>query len=360
MMPSSLRNLLLAQWLSLLGIIWCLYDPSSVEQNHGTKEQENKSMLIDQPSSLAAAEKVSGPSYKVAYDQSLGFFDDISDENWKRAQTIHTKMFPNHYTKMSLFQNSNSPNDKGNYEKLKRSQNWNGNNFQEEFHCGLAQRIETSNAADGPKWVCDPHRIAKKKDCLVYSVGSNGKAEFEQGIKEEIGEHCEIHTFDVSDSNKRFGKFASVLEPYSTFHHWGIGTEEEAATKKKRFKTLEQTMKDLGHTGRRVDILKIDCEWCEWFTYKQWLKADLRQILVETHNAPMPNARDFFYDLHDAGYVIFSKEANYVNRAGGVEFGFLKLSTDFFVNNTMYKNMKIPENEVVKKNLRSITSTVVL
>lgn len=92
----------------------------------------------------------------------------------------------------------------------------------------------------------------------------------------------------------------------------------------------------LGHTGRTIDIFKIDCEWCEWFTYKQWLKQDIRQILVETHNAPMPQAQDFFYELHDAGFVIFSKEANYQNGAGGVEFGFLKLSSNFFINESQY------------------------
>ena len=62
--------------------------------------------------------------------------------------------------------------------------------------------------------------------------------------------------------------------------------------------------------------------------------------MVETHNGPMPEARDFFYGLHDAGYVIFSKEANYQNAAGGVEFGFLKLSTDFFVNGTLYSRQQ--------------------
>lgn len=37
-------------------------------------------------------------------------------------------------------------------------------------------------------------------------------------------------------------------------------------------------------------------------------------------NAPIPNVRDFFYQLHDAGYVIiFSKEANYQSGSGGVE-----------------------------------------
>jgi hypothetical protein len=44
----------------------------------------------------------------------------------------------------------------------------------------------------------------------------------------------------------------------------------------------------------------------------------------------MPHAKDFFYGLHDRGYVIFSKEANYQNGAGGVEFAFLKLSREFF------------------------------
>lgn len=46
--------------------------------------------------------------------------------------------------------------------------------------------------------------------------------------------------------------------------------------------------------------------------------------------------QDFFFNLHDKGFVIFSKEANYENGAGGVEYAFVKLSTDFFLNDTMY------------------------
>lgn len=88
-------------------------------------------------------------------------------------------------------------------------------------------------------------------------------------------------------------------------------------------------------------VVNVNSEWCEWFTYQQWLAdgVDLRQILVETHNAPMPNAQNFFFDLHDHGYVIFSKEANYINSASGVEFAFLKLRKDFFINNTMYHQL---------------------
>lgn len=243
-------------------------------------------------------------------------------------------MFPNHYH-TTLNNYSNGPKDKGNHKKLSKSNYWNGENFQVEFHCPLAQRVPTDSQADGPKWICDPHRI-KRPDCLIYSVGSNGKAEFEQGVKDHIGDHCEIHTFDMKTYNKRNGHFAKALEGISTFHDWGLGNEMDMKRDNKRFKTLDQTMHMLGHTGRTIDIFKIDCEWCEWSTYKDWIKQDIRQILVETHNAPMPQARDFFYELHDAGFVIFSKEANYQNGAGGVEFGFLKLSTAFFIDKSQY------------------------
>jgi hypothetical protein len=77
--------------------------------------------------------------------------------------------------------------------------------------------------------------------------------------------------------------------------------------------------------------------------YDEWLKTDvveLKQILVETHNAPMPLARDFFFNLHDAGYVIFSKEANFQNSGCGVEFGFLRLSPDFFLDDSLYRLQK--------------------
>jgi hypothetical protein len=56
---------------------------------------------------------------------------------------------------------------------------------------------------------------------------------------------------------------------------------------------------------------------------------------------PNPYSRipvnDFFFNLQDSGFVIFSKEANYLNGAGCVEYAFIKLSTDFFVNNTIQK-----------------------
>lgn len=272
--------------------------------------------------------------FSLAKRQSFGYFDDISDENWKRAQKIHAKMFPNHAPRLGQYSNAVVVKDM--MKELKMSNFWYAQNFHEEFHCPLTQRIPTDGEGDGPKWVCDPHRLRDKKDCLVYSFGSNGKAEFEQGVKDEIGSHCEIHTFDLQRYNKRNGHFAEALKGLATFHHWGLGTKEQVQSQPTVFKTLQQTMKELGQENRTIDLFKIDCEWCEWFTYEQWIQEDIRQILVETHNAPMPNAQDFFFKLHDAGFVIFNKEANYQNGGGGVEYGLLKLSTEFFVDGSVY------------------------
>lgn len=277
----------------------------------------------------------------LAYNQSFGFFDDVSDENWKRAQRIHARLFPNHLSK-DMLKYSSTIADRGNFRKLKSSSWWYGENFQVEFHCPLSQRVPATSEADGPKWVCDGHRIANQDSCLVYSFGSNGKVEFERGVKEEISPHCEVHTFDMATRNKRNGDFQRALEGYAAFHPWGLGTQEQSDHYRKTksgpaYKTLRETMEELGHVGRRIDVFKIDCEWCEWHTFREWLQHDLRQILVETHNAPMPNAGDFFREIHDAGYVIFSKEANYQNGAGAVEYAFLKLSTDFMDGN-LYSN----------------------
>ena len=153
-----------------------------------------------------------------------------------------------------------------------------------------------------------------------------------------------VHTFDLRERNDKNIVFAKVLMKHgAAFHHWGIGTPEEAA-ENARMKTLQQTIVELRHSGRTIDLFKIDCESCEWYQYQTWFDAmrsenvAIRQILVETHHVHgiEKQARDFFMSLHDAGYVVFSKEANYESQASCVEYAFLKLSTDFFSNDTMY------------------------
>jgi hypothetical protein len=132
------------------------------------------------------------------------------------------------------------------------------------------------------EWICDPHRIISAKQlpsCLVYSVGSNGDASFEAAILSDIGIECEIHVFDLDD----FADSVAKQTNYSSnvhYHAWGISSFTGG-----KFKTLEDTARELGHAGRKIDIFKIDCEGCELDTYESWLSADviLKQILVEIH-----------------------------------------------------------------------------
>jgi hypothetical protein len=100
-------------------------------------------------------------SLLLAYQQSYGFFDDIPDEQWNRLQEIHSKMFPNYY-EQNIYKNLYSTKmvDLAKYmDQIEKSSFWYGENFQIEFHCPYAQRLPTDSMADGPKWVCDPHRL---------------------------------------------------------------------------------------------------------------------------------------------------------------------------------------------------------
>eukprot|EP00980_Cylindrotheca_fusiformis_P009486 scaffold2072_cov98-Cylindrotheca_fusiformis.AAC.5 len=268
-------------------------------------------------------------SFDMAFRDSGGFFTDISNDHWAllkertRNQQNYFKMDdPNH----------NVDNPKAWYQE----------NFEPDFTCWHERRI--GGMGDGPKWVCDPHRLVDpQKDCLVYSVGSRGQFEFEESIQSEIGMHCEIHTFDPEMLGKPYGQLAP---PGVKYHNWGFRSEGDPTSQRNQarfdenirrnrgtFKTMKETVQELGHDGRVIDIFKIDCEGCEWTTFDGWFNsgATLRQILVEVHKTPSDIVHNFFLGLQEHNYVTFHKEPN-IQWADGrcVEYAFLKLEDSYF------------------------------
>jgi hypothetical protein len=268
------------------------------------------SELVVVSSGTVASSGPSSSSHELAFEESNCFFDDIPGGEWERLKNIAHDIQPN--TKGNASDTSMGPFA------------WYQENYEPEFSCRHERRV--GRKGDGGKWVCDPHRIELKNDgCLVYSVGSSGDASFEAAVLDDISLECEIHVFD-------FGDFAQTVadqtgqRPNVHYHRWGLSSRTE-----RTYKSFTDTVSELGHVNRTIDLFKIDCEGCELDTYQAWLEAPvkLQQILVEIHKH---GAIDMFQSLHDAGYAIFHKEPNIQYQFGNicVEYCFVLLSPKFW------------------------------
>jgi len=107
--------------------------------------------------------------------------------------------------------------------------------------------------------------------CLVYGVGIADNWEFEKAMARH---GCEVHAFDPTIAKP------PTEEPSLTnlhFHRWGLsgvterngthqvrGTLDGSKTTVQPMFTLADMMKELGHTGRKLTVFKVDCEGCEW------------------------------------------------------------------------------------------------
>eukprot|EP00573_Skeletonema_grethae_P002635 CAMPEP_0201689348 /NCGR_PEP_ID=MMETSP0578-20130828/2963_1 /ASSEMBLY_ACC=CAM_ASM_000663 /TAXON_ID=267565 /ORGANISM="Skeletonema grethea, Strain CCMP 1804" /LENGTH=314 /DNA_ID=CAMNT_0048173971 /DNA_START=1 /DNA_END=945 /DNA_ORIENTATION=- len=174
---------------------------------------------------------------------------------------------------------------------------------------------------DGPKFICGvdfiAHQVAHNgKKCLVYSVGSANQIDFEKSVHTFLS-GCETHTFDPTLNS------AFVGEEYATFHPWGLGEDGVVANKRRKSwegKSFETVFRRLGHENRTIDVLKIDCEGCEYdvmpplFELISSGRVQVDQLLIELHLGQIKgNAtklKDFFSGADKAKLRVFHKERN--------------------------------------------------
>lgn len=273
--------------------------------------------------------------FDLAKKESFEFFDDVSSANWKLHKERVKWQAPNYNgyflpvwdekTGIQRAAFNRKLDENGTVISLRLdNRNRKGghfyqNHFEPEFACQHERRI--GSVGDGGKWICDPHRIANQidKKCLVYSIGSNNDFTFEMSVQQNIGEDCEIHTFDPGEYQQGADK-AKV-----NYHKYFVGLDD------KRSKSIATIVKELGHEGRTIDIFKIDCEGCEWTTAKHWFDAPvtIRQIQVELHRHNMKTTPEFFDLMWHNHYVITHKEPN-IAYPGSIEYSFLKLAPEFF------------------------------
>lgn len=151
------------------------------------------------PASLGKPEETD--SFESANRQSFGFFYDIPESNWKRLQQIFNEHVNHLHPEKPFVYHPQSQEHQSIpqvYVNRRGHSGWNSyaawyqSNYEPNFSCQFERRIGGTGNGDGPKWVCDPHRIRKlakerrAKDpshpgCVVYSVGSNGDFSFELG-----------------------------------------------------------------------------------------------------------------------------------------------------------------------------------
>lgn len=331
--------------------------------------------------------------YSNAYDQSFGLFQHINNHHWEKLKDHYHSSSPHKFGTVNTF--IDDPNVWYQY-------NWNKN-----FVCPQEERIGISptngggELGDGPKWVCNSRDIVrvvnnrmkhrsldwtkdkisevtskgnyrKRADngCLIYSIGVNAQhLGFEMGIQDILTKEaertienyekgkpfCSIHVFDPDGYHERL-----VISEGIHYHNWGIKSSKEQDTGENedqgdvRFKTFQQTVKELDHEGYVVDIMKVDCKMCEWSIYEDWFEngrdytkqtnndphqstkglSSIQQLLVEVHGTPEPTVNEFFERITKENYVIFHKDANTEKFAGASQdYAFLKLASAFFQKN---------------------------
>jgi len=332
----------------------------------------------------------------IASFHSYGLFRDIKNEAWRMMQQRVKNTKPH--------KNSNVDID------IDEPQVWYKYNWDADFTCPSSVRVgghKSSSSSsmmengdigngifgDGPKWVCNPKSIipmvrqrmsgtargffrgnktpSPTNGCLIYSIGVNGQdLEFEYSIQrlltqeaflsdhghgkvegpfniEDYTPFCEIHVFDPDGWHKKL----TVGEGMGIhYHNWGIRQSNDNSP---NFKTFQDTVRELGHIGHAVDIMKVDCKLCEWGIYQDWFDyggRDLQngkvavdretqrdglyiihQLLVEVHGTPRNVVNKFFDKMREENYVIFQKEPN-TQTFGGTcqDYAFLELRPEFF------------------------------
>ena len=107
--------------------------------------------------------------------------------------------------------------------------------------------------------------------CLVYSIGIANQWSFDDALG-DLG--CEVHSFDPT-KNMLKAHYAHKHKGVH-FHPWAIGStlpcHYNSAERVKSvygellsdFRSLSGIRRSLGHGRRRISLLKIDCEGCEW------------------------------------------------------------------------------------------------
>ncbi|THH04288.1 hypothetical protein EW146_g10215 [Bondarzewia mesenterica] len=217
------------------------------------------------------------------------------------------------------------------------------------FQCPhRVQRLGT--LGDGGKWVCGMDRVARKDNCVIYSVGINDESSFEAALLNRAP-NCQVWGYDFSvDSFGPEIEEVPDLKRRAHFHSWALGGEDKySETDNPKMYTLQTLMAMNGHNF--IDILKIDIEGAEFESLAALIESytpstpdvptvlPFGQLQIEIHarhgHERFAEFANWWVALERAGLRPFWTEPNlvYVNLVRGVgpelaEYSFINVRGD--------------------------------
>ncbi|THH01271.1 hypothetical protein EW145_g6945 [Phellinidium pouzarii] len=197
---------------------------------------------------------------------------------------------------------------------------------------------------DGGKWVCGLERVARKRPCVVYSIGINHESSFEAELLSRTAA-CEVwgYDFSVASFGPEVQDDASLLRR-AHFAPFGLsGTDAHGPEDQPPMYTLSSLMSRNGHT--HIDILKVDIESWEFETLRALIRPYLEageplpfgQLQLEVHvwGKKFSEFMKWWELLEEAGLRPFWTEPNIVyqnyNRGSSAdlaEYSFLNIRGD--------------------------------
>jgi hypothetical protein len=269
----------------------------SLIQAWNSSKIDDLARKIDTLSRLLASQSPLQTAGTIAVPQPETFsFFEYSPENWKLKKSI--------YKRQSLKQHGGYLSSNG--------RTYFQNNWEPALTCDFEERIGA--VGDGGKWLCNAYKIAQAEQCNVLSIGSNNDYGFEEAMH-KLNPSCQIHTFDHTVT-------PAGTPPFVKFHRFGLGSQSTG-----NIRTMKDVIDMAGFQGKVIDVLKIDCEGCEFSVYKEFFTGFIRQILIEIHYKNGQATDALLQDMHDHGYVIFHKEPNTLGCSGEcIEYAFLKVN----------------------------------
>ncbi|KAK3086640.1 hypothetical protein FSP39_021286 [Pinctada imbricata] len=178
---------------------------------------------------------------------------------------------------------------------------------QHQIFCKQVRRM--GSIVDGGWDICNDSQYRPKTPCLVYSFGINNDFSFDEAIEKYYG--CDVYSFDPSMNIGNHNHSKNIH-----FYQIGLGDKEEEIYVQKtnsrwKLKTLKTIIHELGHTNRRIDILKMDIEGHERESLPQMMASgalrNVSQLCLEFHSFYVV---DTVKELYKFGFRIFWSHQN--------------------------------------------------